>query len=50
MVDTLMVHVVDKKWFSTFAQIGEVEDMVTTQGICAVSWGSLFCISAIPFN
>jgi hypothetical protein len=50
MVDTLMVHVVDQKWFSAFARIGEAEEMVTTQEIRAVSWGSLFCISAIPFN
>ncbi len=50
MVDILMVHAVDQKWFSAFAQIGEMEEMVTTQKIRAVSWGSLFCISAIPFN
>jgi hypothetical protein len=50
MVDTLMVHAVDQKWFSTFAKIGEMDEMVTTQEICAVSWGSLFCISAILFN
>ncbi len=47
MVDTLMVHAVDQKWFSTFARIGEKEEMVTSQKIYAVSWGSLFCISAI---
>jgi hypothetical protein len=45
MVDTLMYHAVDQKWFSAFAQIGEAEEMVTTQEICAVSWGSLLCIS-----
>ncbi len=50
MVDTLMYHAVDQNWFSTFVQIGEAEEMVTTQDICAVSWGSLFCISVIPFN
>ncbi len=50
MVDTLMVHAVDQKWFSAFRQIGEAEEMVTTQEIRAVSWGSLFYISAIPFN
>ena len=49
MVDTLMVHAVDQKWFSAFTKIGEGEEMVTTQEICAVSWGSLFCISVIPF-
>ncbi len=37
MVDTLMVHAVVQKWFSAFAQIGEAEEMVTTQEICAVS-------------
>jgi hypothetical protein len=50
MADTLMYHAVDQKWFSAFGQIGEAEKMVTTQEIRAVSWGSLFCISAIPFN
>jgi hypothetical protein len=50
MVDTLMVNAVDQKWFSAFARIGEAEEMVTTQEIRAVSWDSLFCISAIPFN
>jgi hypothetical protein len=47
MVDTLMVHAVDQKWFSAFTRIGEKEEMGTSQEICAVSWGSLFCISAI---
>jgi hypothetical protein len=47
MVDTLMVHAVDQKWFSAFAKIGETEEMVTSQEIGAVSWGGLFCISAI---
>jgi hypothetical protein len=47
MVDTLMIHVVDQKWFSAFAKIGEIEEMVTSQKIGAVSWGSLFCISVI---
>jgi hypothetical protein len=50
MVDTLLYHAVDQKWISAFTQIGKVEEMVTTQEICAVSWGSLFCISTIPFN
>jgi hypothetical protein len=50
MVETLVYHAVDQKWFSAFAQIGEAEEMVTTQEIRAVSWGSLSCISAIPFN
>ena len=42
MVDTLMIHVVDQKWFSAFAKIGRTEEMVTSQEICAVSWGRLF--------
>jgi hypothetical protein len=50
MVDTLMVHAVDQKWLSAFAQIGEVEEMVTTQEINVVSWVNLFCISAIPLT
>jgi hypothetical protein len=37
MVDTLMVYVADQKWFSVFNQIGEAEEMVTTQEIRAVS-------------
>jgi hypothetical protein len=50
MVDTLMYHAVDQKWFSAFSQIGEAEEMVTAHEIRAVSWGSLSCISAILFN
>jgi hypothetical protein len=50
LVDTLMVHGVDQKWFSAFAQIEGVEEMVTTQEIRVVSWGDLFCVSAIPFH
>jgi hypothetical protein len=42
MVDTLMVHGVDQKWFSAFAQIEGAEEMVTTQEIRVVSWGSFF--------
>jgi hypothetical protein len=49
LADTLMVHGVDQKWFSAFARIEGAEEMVTTQEICAVSWGKLFCVSAIPF-
>ncbi len=48
LVDTLVIHGVDQRWFSTFALI-EGEEMVTTQETRAVVWGSLFCISAIPF-
>jgi hypothetical protein len=50
LVGTLEAHRVDQKWFSAFAQIGEAEEMVTTQEIHAVSWCSLSCISAIPFS
>ena len=37
LVDTLMVHGVDQKWFSAFALIEGAEVMVTTQEIHAVS-------------
>jgi hypothetical protein len=30
LVDTLMVHGVDQKWFSAFALVKGVEEMVTT--------------------
>jgi hypothetical protein len=50
LVGTLEAHRVDQKWFGAFAQIGEAEEMVTTQEIRAVSWCSLSCISVIPFN
>jgi hypothetical protein len=52
MVDTLMVHVVDQKWFSAFAQIGEAEEMVTTQetGDSCGGLGQFVCICAIPFK
>ena len=43
MVDTLMIHAVDQKWFSAFAKIGGTEEMVTSQEIRAVSWGGSFC-------
>jgi hypothetical protein len=49
LVDTLMVHGVDQKWFSAFSQVKGAEEMVTTQEICAVSWCSLFCVLAVPF-
>jgi hypothetical protein len=49
LVDTLVIHGVDQKWFSTFALIEGEEEMVTTQEIRAVSWGSLFCVSEVPF-
>jgi hypothetical protein len=49
LVDTLLVHGVDQEWFSAFALIEGVEEMVTTQEICAVSWGCLFFVSAVPF-
>jgi hypothetical protein len=43
MVDTLMTHAVDQKWFSAFAKIWGMEEMVTSQEICAVSWGGSCC-------
>jgi hypothetical protein len=49
LVDTLSIHGVDQKWFSAFALIEGAEEMVTTQEICVVSWGSLFFVSAVPF-
>ena len=49
LVDTLLIHGVDQKWFSAFALIEGAEQMVTTQEIRAVSWGSLFFVSAVPF-
>ncbi len=39
MVDTLVVRGVDQKWFSAFAQVEGMEEMVTTQEIRAVSLG-----------
>ena len=50
LVDTFLIHGGDHKWFSAFALIKGVEEMVTTQEIHAVSWCSLSCISVIPFN
>ncbi len=44
LVDTLLIHGVDQKWFSTFALIDGAEEMMTTQETRAVSWGSLFCV------
>jgi hypothetical protein len=49
LVDTLVIHGVDQTWFSTFALVEGAEVMVTTPEIRAVSWSSLFCISAVPF-
>ncbi len=49
LVDTLVIHGVDQKWFSTFTLIEWAEEMVTTQETRAVSWGGLFCVSAVPF-
>jgi hypothetical protein len=37
LVDTLVIHGVDQKWFSAFTLIEGAEEMVTTQEICAVS-------------
>jgi hypothetical protein len=39
LVDTLMVHGVDQKWFSAFTRVEGAEEMVTAQEICAVSLG-----------
>jgi hypothetical protein len=39
LVDTLVNHGVDQKWFSTFVLIEGAEEMVTTQETCAVSLG-----------
>ncbi len=44
-----MIHGVDRKWFSAFALTEGGEEMVTKQEIPAVSWGSLFCVSVVPF-
>jgi hypothetical protein len=49
LVDTLVIHGVDQKWLSAFALIKGAEEMVTTQENRAVGWGSLFCVSAVPF-
>jgi hypothetical protein len=49
LVDTHLIHGVDQKWFSTFTLVEGVEVMVTTPEVRAVSWSSLFCISAVPF-
>jgi hypothetical protein len=37
LVDTLVIHGVDRKWFSAFILIEGSEEMVTTQEIRAVS-------------
>jgi hypothetical protein len=37
LVDTLLIHGVDQKWFSTFALVEGAEVMVTAPEICAVS-------------
>jgi hypothetical protein len=50
LVYTLVIHGVDQKWFSAFALIEGAEEMVTTQETRAVSLGSLFCASMVPFQ
>ncbi len=50
MVDTLMIHAVDQKWFSAFVNIGRTEEMMTSREIHVVSWGSLFCNFCNTFN
>jgi hypothetical protein len=37
LVDTLMIHGVDQKWFSSFALIKGAKKMVTTQEVHVVS-------------
>ncbi len=49
LVDIVLIQGVDQKWFSAFALIEGAEKMVTTQEICAVSWGCLYFVSAVPF-
>jgi hypothetical protein len=49
LVDALLIHGVDQKWFSAFAPIKEAEEMVTTQEIHAVSWCGLLCVSVVHF-
>jgi hypothetical protein len=49
LVDTLVIHGVDQIWFSAFALIEGADEMVTTQEIHVMSWGCLFCNSAVPF-
>ncbi len=49
LVDTLLIHGLDQKWFSFFALVEGAEVMVTTPEIRAVSWSSLFCVSAVSF-
>ncbi len=39
LVDTLIAHGVDQKWFNAFALIEGVEEMVTSQETRAVSLG-----------
>jgi hypothetical protein len=47
LVDTLMFHGVDQKWFSSYALVEGAEVMLTTTEIHAVSLG--FCLSACTF-
>ncbi len=49
LVDTLLIHGVDQKWFSPFALIKGAEEVVTTQEIRVMSWCGLFCVSAVHF-
>jgi hypothetical protein len=49
LVDTILIHGMDQKWFSIFVLIEGAEEMVTTQEIHAVSWGCLSFVSAVPF-
>jgi hypothetical protein len=50
LVDTLMIHGIDQKWFSGLALIKGVEEMVKTQEIHAVSWCSFFVFLRYVFE
>ncbi len=43
LVDTLVNHGVDQKWFSAFALIEGAEELVTNQETRAVSLGGVVC-------
>ncbi len=50
MVEMLVIHAEDQKWFSVFAKIGGTEEMVRSQEIRVVSWGGLFCNFVMPLT
>jgi hypothetical protein len=49
MVD-MFIHAVDQIWLSVFTKIGRTEEMVMSQEIRGVSWGSSFCDFCDTFN